>query len=163
LSTIDENSQIIHNIDRGGATPRSSNFVQVSRFLALSLDGLHQENNAPVTPTYANNSPITPKHANNSPLTPKHAKFEDCHARSPKVAFVSGQETPKGTQFMQLNTSSAVKTGGILDDLTRFERAWDVQLESKVNAITDTPKANNLERFKKAPRSILYGINGGKR
>jgi hypothetical protein len=136
----------------GGMTPRSSEFVQVNRFPALSLDGVHQEQN----------SPATPKYAYNSPLTPKHAKFEDCYARSPKTEFVSGQETPKGTQFMQLNTSSAVKTGGILDDLTRFERAWDVQLNSKVNAITDTPKANNLERFKKAPKKVLYGINAGK-
>jgi hypothetical protein len=97
-----------------------------------------------------------------SVITPKHAKFEDCNVRSPKVAFVQGQETPKGTQFMHLNALSAEKTGGILDNLTRFEKAWDVQLDSKVNSITERPQANNLEKFKKAPRSVLYGWGRGK-
>jgi hypothetical protein len=124
---------------RGGGTPRnSSDFVQFQRFSALTIDDYN--------------------HEHHNVATPKHAKFEDCYARSPKVVFVQGQETPKGTQFMQLNTSSAEKTGGILDDLTRFERAWDVQLDSKVNAVTETPRANNLEKFKKAPRSVLYGM-----
>jgi hypothetical protein len=128
---------------RGGGTPRnSSDFFEVKRFSSLTIDGCNHEQHIVATP--------------------KHAKFEECSARSPKVAFVQGQETPKGTQFMQLNTSSAEKTGGILDDLTRFERAWDVQLDSKVNSVTETPRANNLEKFKKAPRSVLYG-DGGKR
>jgi hypothetical protein len=142
LTTIDERSEIIQDIDlstpRGEGTLQNSyDFVRVKEFSALTIDHCNQEHH--------------------SVLTPKHAKFEDCYARSPKVAFVQGQETPKGTQFMQLNTSSAEKTGGILDDLTRFERAWDVQLDSKVNAVTETPRANNLEKFKKAPRSVLYG------
>lgn len=117
---------------RNGRTPRGSEFFEVQSFSAAPIGaGEH--------------------------VTPKHAKFEDCDVRSPKCAFVKQAETPKGTQFVQLNTSSAVRTGSIIDDLTRFERAWDSELDSKVNEINETPKANNLERYKKAPRSVLYG------
>lgn len=118
---------------RNGRTPRGSEFFEVQRFSAASTAELL------------------------SPKTPKHAKFEDCEVQSPKVAFVKSATTPKGTEFAQLNTVSAVRTGSIIDDLTRFERAWEVQLDSKVNSVTETPKANNLERYKKAPRTVLYG------
>lgn len=119
---------------RNGRTPRGSEFFEVQRFSAASIGSSSGEI-----------------------VTPKHARFEDCDVRSPKAAFVNKANTPKGTSFVQLNTSSAEKTGSIIDDLTRFERAWDKELDSKVNAVTETPRANNLERYKKAPRSILYG------
>lgn len=118
---------------RSGTTPRGSEFFEVQRFSAAAIGSSGEH------------------------VTPKHARFEDCDVRSPKVAFVNKANTPKGTQFVQLNTKSAEKTGSIIDDLTRFERAWDSELDSKVNAITETPRANNLERYKKAPRSVLYG------
>jgi len=121
---------------RNGRTPRGSEFFEVQRFSAASgsSDGEH----------------VPPK-------TPKHVKYEDCDVRSPKCAFVKSANTPKGTEFVQLNTRSAERTGSIIDDLTRFERAWDSELDSKVNSVTETPKAHNLERYKKAPRSVLYG------
>jgi hypothetical protein len=123
---------------RNGRTPRGSEFFEVQRFSA---------------------APIGASTGSGEHVTPKHAKFEDCDVRSPKVAFVNQANTPKGTDFVQLNTTSAEKTGSIIDDLTRFERAWDSELDSKVNAVTETPKANNLERYKKAPRSVLYGAD----
>ena len=136
LAPIDENSKMT-DIDlstpRNGRTPKGSEFFEVQKFSGGST--------AP----------------SGDLVTPKHAKFEDCDIRSPKVAFVKSANTPKGTEFVQLNTSSAVRTGSIIDDLTRFERAWDRELDSKVNAVTETPKANNLERYKKAPRSAIYG------
>ena len=92
----------------------------------------------------------------NVTLSPAQAKMEDCRVNTPKGNFVQNQETPTGTAFAQLDTDSAINTGGIMRDLQEFENDWEGQLDSKVTAAAETPRQNNLERFKKASRNTLY-------
>lgn len=95
------------------------------------------------------------------PQSPQQIGLEECHIRTPKGDFVQTQQTPKGTEFAQLNTDSAINTGGIMNDLKRFENEWDTQLDSKVNDSAQTPRQNNLEKFKKPSRNVIYGCGGG--
>jgi hypothetical protein len=108
----------------------NDNFVQMQSFGALSMD--------------------SPK------KTPKQAKMEDCEVGTPKGGFVTKQSTPKGTQFVQLDTKSATRTGSILDDLTDLESEWEGKLDSKVNSVAETPKVNNLEKFHRPPKQTIY-------
>ena len=90
--------------------------------------------------------------------TPKQSQMEDCFLRSPtkEDAFIQANHTPKGTKFVQLNTRSAQHTGSILDDLDNMEEEWSGQLDSKVTSAAQTPKQNNLQKFKKAPKESIY-------
>jgi hypothetical protein len=88
--------------------------------------------------------------------TPKQARLEDCEVKTPRGSFIQHNCTPDGTTFVQLNTDSAQDVGEVLSDLTEMEVKWEGNLDSKTTAVSKTPKTNNLQKFKKAPRNVIY-------
>lgn len=92
--------------------------------------------------------------------TPKQARLEDCDVNTPKGGFIQHNCTPDGTTFVQLNTDSAQDVGEVLSDLTDMEVKWEGNLDSKTTAVSKTPKTNNLQKFKKAPRKVIYQAGG---
>ena len=99
-----------------------------------------------------------------APLSPieedMQAKLEDCDMYTPKNEYTLSQATPRGTNFVQMNFKRSTsnknetksKTGKILGDLENMEGEWEGQLESKVDAVAETPRQNNLEKFKVGSR-----------
>ena len=88
--------------------------------------------------------------------SPAQARFEECTVNTPKGNFVQNQETPKGTSFAQLDTVSAMNTGGIMRDLREFEDDWEGQLDSKVTNSAPTPRRGNLKKFQRPCRNVIY-------
>jgi hypothetical protein len=83
-------------------------------------------------------------------------KLEDCDINTPRNDNTISQATPRGTKFVQMDfESTKVKarkkykssSNKILGDLENMEDEWEGQLDSKVDAVAETPRQNNLEKF----------------
>jgi len=71
----------------------------------------------------------------------------------------SSEENRQNQQIRRSDTTSneltnvivpfTPNTGGILYDLGFMENEWEGQLDSKVDAVSETPRQNNLEKFNK--------------
>lgn len=88
------------------------------------------------------------------------SRLEDCDINTPRHEHTLSQATPQGTPFVQMDfkrskesiKASKEKAGKILGDLEHMEGEWEGQLDSKVDAVAETPKQNNLEKFKVGSR-----------
>jgi len=60
------------------------------------------------------------------------------------------------------NIQNVSNTPGILGDLVSMEDEWEGQLDSKVTAVAETPRQNNLEKFKRNVNNYTKGRNSGK-
>lgn len=86
----------------------------------------------------------------------RQSKFEECEVRSPVGRFLRKSETPSGSKFLQMNVTSAVHTGDVLDDLGQLETDMDGHLESKASATAETPRQANTSQYRRAPKRIIY-------
>jgi hypothetical protein len=91
---------------------------------------------------------IDPARAAGTPLSSakqagRQARLEECKARSPKGRFLRKNETPSGSEFLQMNVTSAAHTGKVLDDLGKSERDWKGQLDTTMSASAATPRVGN--------------------
>jgi hypothetical protein len=90
------------------------------------------------------------------------SRLSECDVKTPLNENTTSRSTPKGTRFMQLNFEHSKsekfttkrKTSKILGDLEDMEGEWEGQLESKVDSVSETPKQNNLEKFKVGTRDF---------
>ncbi len=88
------------------------------------------------------------------------SRLEDCDINTPRHDHTLSQATPQGTKFVQMDFKRSIasikaskeKAGKILGDLENMEGEWEGQLDSKVDAVAETPKQNNLEKFKVGSR-----------
>ena len=95
---------------------------------------------------------IDPRRAAGTPRvstesTPRHARMEDCQVMSPRGDFVVQNETPSGSTFCQMQTtSSAANTGEVLDDLGMLEAELECS-KSRVSTSAATPRRGNIRMY----------------
>ena len=88
------------------------------------------------------------------------SRLEDCDINTPGHEHMLSRATPQGPKFVQMDfkrsqesiRASKEKAGKILGDLESMEGEWAGQLDSKVDAVAETPRQNNLEKFKVGSR-----------
>lgn len=81
---------------------------------------------------------------------------EERSTKSLVDSLIRQSQTPQGTPFLQMSTSSVTNVGNVLEDLGRLESEWDDQLESKLSASATTPRRTNSEKFRKGPRQHFH-------
>ena len=88
------------------------------------------------------------------------SKLEDCDLNTPRNENTLSHVTPKGTTFVQMNFARSnakkeqtkARTVVVVGDLEKMEDKGKGQLGSKVDSVAETPKQNNLEKFKVGSR-----------